>query len=107
LVQQNASNNLHQYSFIMSERVMERQGFTNLYLINESMDLQAQMHCNLPDNENLRALLRNETLPSSDLTRSFLHCLVNHSKTDNGQAVSMLLEDGRCRVDVYHFELCL
>jgi hypothetical protein len=103
----NASNDLYQYSFITTELVMERQGFFNHYFINEYMDLQTQMLCNLPDNENLRALLRNETLPSSDLTRSFLHYLVHHSKTDNGQAVSMLLEDGRCKVDVYHFEVCL
>ena len=60
----------------------------------------------LSDNENLRAVLRNETLPSCS-AQHFMNDLIEHSENDNGQAVSILLEDGRCEVDIYHLERML
>jgi hypothetical protein len=71
-------------------------------------DLESQNGtlCNLVDNENLRAVLRNKTLPS-DLSSNFIYWLVKSSKTDNGQVVSILLENSRCNVTVHHLEKCL
>ena len=64
--------------------------------IFDCLKKQRQALCNLVDNENLRALLRNESL-NPGFMFSFIDDLVHHSKTDNGQAVSILLEDGRCQ----------
>jgi hypothetical protein len=56
------------------------------------------------DVKDLRAVLRNEILLSSffyDFQQDFLEDHVSLSKTDNGhQAVSVLLNDGRCKVSV-------
>ena len=55
-----AANDLYQYSFIMNENVLKRQGIAgNDYFYTSK---QTKTVCNLVDNENLRALLRNETL---------------------------------------------
>lgn len=51
-------------------------------------------------------MLRNETLPSY-FSRNFLYYLVKYSNTDNGEAVSILLEDGRCNVDIDMLEKML
>ena len=62
--------------------------------------------CNLLDGENLRAVLRNES-PSSDVALDFMSDLVEDSKTDNGQAASILLQYGRCEIGVDQLEMSL
>jgi hypothetical protein len=56
------SNDLHQYSFIMNEDTMKERGLVrntvDKYMFNQSRGL-----CNVADNDYLRAVLRNETLP--------------------------------------------
>lgn len=101
-----ARNDIFPYSFVMNKDALKRQGFADNNVIKEYMASQTQALCNLSDTENLRAVLRNETL-SSDLVRDFIFNLIKHSKTDNGQAVSILLEDGRCKVCVSSLEECL
>ena len=75
-------------------RTLKNRGCRNI--MHDYVENQKQALCNLVDNENLRAVLRNETLPFWTLLEISLHLLANYSKTDNGQAVSILLEDGRC-----------
>ena len=96
---------LYQYSFIMYSDALKERGFDKNYCANYLMNHTLGL-CNLVDNENLQAVLRNETLPSG-LARDFMHHLVKDSKTDNGQAVSILLQDGRCKVNTDHLEQCL
>jgi len=56
---------------------------------------------NLQDNcDKLRALLLNTTF-CGDLAGNYLANFIRSSKTDNGEAVSILLEDGRCHVNPY------
>jgi hypothetical protein len=59
--------------------------------------------CNLVDNENLRAVLRNENLDFY-MAECYVFDLVKHSKTDNGQAASILFEDGRCEFSIYELQ---
>ena len=98
-------NDLYQYSFIVDSDALKERGFDRNYRTNYLMN-QTQGLCNLVDNENLQAILRNETLPSG-LARAFMHHFVEDSETDNGQAVSILLQDGRCNVRVEQLELAL
>ncbi len=101
-----ASNDLYQYSVLMDYDVMVNRGFNNDF-IDEYMRKQRKgVYSLLSDNESLRAVLRNETLPY-DLVRDFMTRLVEHSKTDNSQAVSVLVQDGRCEVNIYHLHVCL
>ena len=99
-------NVLYQYSIIMNEDALKRQGFIDDNTIDNYLHCQTEELCNLVDNERLRAVLRNESLPS-DFARIYVRCLIGVSKTDNGQAVSILLEDERCNVDVHDLENCL
>jgi hypothetical protein len=99
------SNDLYQYSFIMNEDTMKEQGLVrntvDKYMFNQSRGL-----CNLADNDYLRAVLRNETLPYV-VAENFIFHLIYHYKTDNGQAASILIEDGRCHVEAYQLERSL
>ena len=58
-------------------------GFTDYDFIDEYMEKQKETLCNLSDNENLRAVLRNETL-FSFLAEYFMYNLVDYSRTNNG-----------------------
>ena len=101
-----SSNDIYQYSFIMGHAPLTRQGFIDVVMVSKYMHKLIRGLCNLVDNENLQAVLRNETLPSCS-AQLFMNDLVEHSKVDNGQAVTILLEDERCQVVTYHFETCL
>jgi hypothetical protein len=63
------------------------------------MTNQEDVLCNLADNQNVRAVLRNEFLEHCQV-QFFIFDLVSYSTTDKGQAVSILLQDERCHVDV-------
>lgn len=54
---------------------------------------------NLDHVDKLRAVLQNKSLPQYRILALLEH-LVRWSKTDNGEAVSLLLTDGRCIVNV-------
>jgi ribosomal protein S8 len=82
----------------MSSDAMKRQGFLDGY-IYEYMNKQEKALCNLASNQSLQAVLQNETLPSN-LAQWFICNMATNSKTDNGQAVSILLQDERCRVGI-------
>jgi hypothetical protein len=90
----------------MNDEGLKMLGFTDYDFIDEYMEKQKETLCNLFDNENLRAVLRNETLYSF-LAEYFMYNLVDYSRTDNGQAVSIFLEDARCEVNICHLEVCL
>lgn len=98
-----AANEIYQYSFIMNENVLKRQGIAGNDFYTSK---QTKTVCNLVDNENLRAVLRNETLDTL-FVYNFISTVARHSNIDNGQAVSILLEDSRCRVDVWILQSCL
>ena len=63
------------------------------------MNNQTRGLCNVVDNQNLRAVLRNETLPAN-LAEQFIFELIYRSRIDNGKALSILLEDERCEVRI-------
>ena len=100
-----ASNDIFQYSFIMNEDVMKNHGFDRVYA-GEYERNQTQALCNLRNYENLRAVLRNETL-KSDFICNFIWDFVRYSTTDNAQAVSILLQDGRCERNVLMLQALL
>ena len=89
----------------MSWNILENRGFhgvrARIYLNNQTQGL-----CNLVDNQNLRAVLRNETLPAN-LAEQFIFELIYHSRIDNGKALSILLQDERCVVRIQELEKCL
>lgn len=58
---------------------------------------------NLGHNDRLRALLRNENLEDHQASYLLQH-VVRHSKIDSGEAVSILLEDGRSDVHISMLE---
>lgn len=58
------------------------------------------------DTSKLRALLRNTTFQGTIL-RLFLWNLIGNAKTDNGEAVTILLKDGRCQVEANMFNAVL
>ena len=91
--------------FIMNKNVMKQDTVSDGVSAVDYVDKQTQALCNLADNENLRALLRNESLPSG-LAETFMYSFVSQSKTDNGQAVSILLQGGRCSVSIYDLKKC-
>lgn len=101
----NASNDIFQYSVIMSYDAMKRQGFLDGYIC-EYMNKQEKALCNLPDNQSLQAVLQNETLPSN-LAKWFIYNMATNSTADNGQAVSILLQDERCIVGISFLDECL
>ena len=100
-----SSNDIYQYSVIMNDIALEKQGLVDKertkYLASQTQGL-----CNLVDNENLRAVLRNESL-RPDFVASFILELANHSRIDNGQAVSILLQDDRCNATCLMLERML
>lgn len=53
---------------------------------------------NLANAANVCALFGNETLPAH-IAKDYIHNLIAKSRTDNGEAVSIALQDGRCRVE--------
>ncbi len=101
-----AANDIYQHSFIMTYDAMAENDGEFDESVMDYLDNQTQMLCNLLDAENLRAVLRNETLEPCFVER-FLFDLIEYSKTDNGRAVSILLADERCIVNVFHLEECL
>lgn len=64
---------------------------------------RAQNHvlCNLGSTDALRAVLRNKTLPERTL-HSFIGKMVQSSRIDNTEALSVLLEDGRPTLSYYN-----
>lgn len=54
----------------------------------------------------LRATLRNENLQQA-VVSSFIFRLLTYSETDNTQALSILIEDGRSNVNSYLFDMAL
>lgn len=72
--------------------------------INTTRELQEM--CKLASAANLRALLRNETLLESTVF-DFLNSFIEIAYADNGEAVSVLLEDGRCFVEPYMLDIAL
>lgn len=90
-----ASDDIFQYSVIMSRDIDPNCCF-------DYLNKQDRVFCNLSDNDNLRAVLRNETLGPGFVERLF-RTFVHFSTTDNGQAISILLQDGRC--DVSHVSI--
>ena len=60
-----APNDIYQYSFIMQEGTLKNLGFDQNYCTQYLMN-QSRVLANPIDIENLRAVLRNETLPSID-----------------------------------------
>ena len=88
-----ARNDIFQYSLIMC---YDDKSVTELVAYKE----HERLLCNLPDCQNLRAVLRNDTL-APFFVAGFIDSVVEWSSTDNGQAVSILLEDERCKVDIH------
>lgn len=69
------------------------------------LERQELAMCNLPASA-LRSLLKNKTLPESLIT-CFLKKLIEKSTKDNGEAVSVLLQDDRVRVEPNMLDLAL
>jgi hypothetical protein len=81
---------------------VKRQGFNN-DMTFEYTEKQRQTLYNLADNDNLRAVLRNETR-GSVLNHNFVY----FSKTDNGhQALSILLQAEQINSNVIQLEYAL
>jgi hypothetical protein len=92
---------MHHYS------LSKHHGFIrNLIRVDEYMNIQQDILCYRGNAGNLRAVLRNETLHPI-VSKDFMYHLVENSKTDNGEAVSILLQDGGCDVDVAMLEKLL
>lgn len=101
-----ASQDIFQYSFIMNRKALTERGFAMEY--QSYLEKQKSFICRLPDPENLRAYLRNETFENDENLHLYFMCdLVKYSTVDNGEAASILLEDGRCIIDagVYQYML--
>lgn len=100
-----SSNDIYQYCFIMNHDALEKRGLGNSdrdnYLEKQRLEL-----CSISNAENMSALIRNVTLDSVLFGR-FLEDYVNCSKTDNGQAVTILLQDGKFKVGVEQYEQSL
>lgn len=62
------------------------------------LDRQERALCNLASAASLRALLANRTLPQ-DMIVNFLTKVTRKSLTDNGEAISVLLQDDRVLVE--------
>jgi hypothetical protein len=60
---------------------------------------QITAFCNLSDNENLQVVLCNETLPSG-LARDYIFNLAYFSRTDNDQALLILIEDRKSQPNI-------
>jgi len=70
------------------------------------LDLQERALYNLASAADIRALLRNETLPQSMIV-DFLKNLIVESTKDNGEAASVLLQDDRVFVEPYMLDTWL
>lgn len=105
----NTGTDAFRYSQLISKRIafastsfLASTGFTSAnessigYLLRQRLTL-----CNLSHNDKLRALLLNESLKDAD---RLLEHLVEYSETDNGEAVTILLQDGRCNANVSMLE---
>lgn len=101
-------NDIFQYSFILCEEALKERGLGDSDI--DRMVYEGRMtHALLtnPDIGNLRAWLRNETMVPS-VVSNFMTLLVNLSTADNNaQAVSVLLEDGRCEVKMEQLDTLL
>lgn len=98
----NAAKDIFQCSFIASYNGLRKLGFNNNDALT-CVDNQQCRLCNLPCNECLRAVLRNESL--GPLKHSNFMCdLALFSRADNAQAVTTLLEDGRCKIRISQLE---
>lgn len=82
---------LFQYCVIA---IVDKYGFRSLGHGKERLSA-VRILCNLGSAERLRAALCNKTLPST--REGMLWDLVRYAKTDDGWAVSLLLEDEACR----------
>jgi len=101
----NHANDIFRYSHIMDIDKMRQRKYASIdnwkYL-----RIQDRVLCNLGSNDYLRAVLQNEHL-SPCVAEYFMRNLVHFSATDNGEAVSILLKDGRCVVHEYMLENAL
>lgn len=104
----NTTNDLYQYSFVMNYDTLNKRGLSELddsWNFFLPMSKQTRALCNA-DSQNLRAVLRNESL-DPDFICDFIENLVHFSTTDNAQAVSILLQDGRSHVSIDELEYML
>jgi len=85
-----------QYSYLVHAETLNNHGLPKSIISTYLMN-QKRVQCNLANADQLRALLRNETLVPFALER-FMTNLIHHSNTDNAEAVTVLLQDSRCRV---------
>lgn len=97
---------IYQYSvIIMNRNVLVQRGLTIskslLYVMEQERALK-----NISDSGNLRALLRNETL-APDFCSDFMENFIKHCNTDDGQAVSAIMESTRCHVNSSMLEALL
>lgn len=61
------------------------------------LNRQEKALCNISNSSHFRALLLNKTLPPKIL-QNYIKLLIQRSVSDNGEAISILLQDGRCKV---------
>lgn len=95
-----ASSDIYRYSVI-------KRGMCNESISKESyLFKQRRALCDINDAEKIRAVLRNETL-EPDFVASFVHHVIKYASGDNGQAVSALLEDERCTVNIEQLHILL
>lgn len=94
-----ASNDIYQYTVMMSPN-LDRKGYIN-YIDHRTRGL-----CNLSDNTNLQAVLQNVGLDFHS-AKHFIEQMTNYSKTDNGEAISILLKDGRSEPCIEALEMAL
>lgn len=101
----NDSGHVFRYSYIMNQGDLKSRGFYDL-ACRKYLQKQLYALCNLRCIEDLRAVLRNETL-SDHFVQNYLEKFLCYSDTDNGPGVSVLLQDGRCHVGVEMLEMLL
>lgn len=97
--QLNNDSTIFRYSHIVSYST------TNTRRLLE-LKRQERAMCNIGNASHLRALLANKTLPVKTI-EGFVKKLIQKSRTDNGEAVSVLLQDERCRVQPKLLDMAL
>lgn len=80
------ANDIFRYSFIMDK----------IQQMRVNWNIQKRIICNPVSIDNLRAVLCNETLPLSFAHDFISYMVESDSQTDNGEEVSLLLQDSRC-----------
>jgi len=105
--QLNNDTDIFRCSLIVDSNMVARIKFDQAHAYHvRYLDLQERALYNLTRTADLRALLRNETLPQSMIV-DFLKNLIAKSTKDNGEAVSVLLQDDRVVVEPKMLDMAL